>query len=92
MILISWIIFTFYHDLSAGRTPKVHFTNNNQQHNLGCCLVDKIYSNRHIFVKTTAEPQVPKQSYFSMRQEAERKDVEQAFGVLLTRWRIIALP
>ena len=82
----------FFHDLSAGRTPKVQFAINNQQHNLGYYLVDGIYPNWHIFVKTISEPQGPKRSYFSMRQEAQRKDVERAFGVLQARWRILALP
>ena len=40
----------FFHDLSAGRTPKVHFAFNSQQQNLGYYLVDGIYSrNRHKF-------------------------------------------
>ena len=59
----------FFHDLSAGRTPKVQFAINNQQHNLGYYLVDGIYPNWHIFVNTISEtPQGPKQSYFSMCQ------------------------
>ena len=64
----------FFHDLSAGRTPKVQFAINNQQHNLGYYLVDGIYPNCHIFVETISEPQGPKRHYFSMRQEAQCKD------------------
>jgi hypothetical protein len=55
-------------------------------------LIDFIYSDWHIFVKTISEPQGAKRTHFSMVQEAQPKDVERAFGVLQARKRILALP
>ena len=56
----------FFRDLTAGRTPAVNFTINNKEHNLGYYLVDGIYPDWHIFVKTISEPQGGKRAHFSM--------------------------
>ena len=69
----------FFRDLTAGRTPAVSFTINNKEHNLAYYLVDGIYPDWHIFVKTIPEPQGEKRAHFSMVQDAQRKDVERAF-------------
>jgi len=55
----------FFRDLTAGRTPAVNFTINNKEHNLGYYLVDGIYPDWHIFVKTISEPQGAKRAHFS---------------------------
>jgi hypothetical protein len=46
------------------------------------------------FYKTISQPQGAKRAQFSIVQEAQRKDVERAFGVLpqARLWRILALP
>ena len=40
-------------------------------------------------MKTISEPRGNKQSHFATMQEAARKDVERAFGVLQARWGIV---
>lgn len=58
----------------------------------GYYLVDGIYPNFSIFVKSLAAPTSEKEKLFVRMQEAVRKDVERAFGVLKGRWRILAHP
>ncbi len=58
----------------------------------GYYLADDIYPRWSTFVKTVPEPQGQKKSHFASRQEASRKDVEQAFGVLQARWAIVRHP
>jgi len=43
-------------------------------------------------VKTIPEPQGNKKKYFAKAQEACRKDVERAFGVLQARFAIVRRP
>ena len=52
-------------------------------------LADGIYPDYPIFVKTVHEPATEKERYFAKKQEALRKDVERAFGVLQKRFFII---
>ena len=55
---------------------------------MGYYLADSIYPQWAAFVKTISEPRGNKHSQFATMQEAVRKDVERAFGVLQTRWGI----
>ncbi|XP_047948135.1 uncharacterized protein LOC125194125 [Salvia hispanica] len=65
---------------------------NGNQHNMGYYLVDGIYPNWPVFVKTFKHAIGPKKSYFASRQEGARKDVERAFGVLQSRWGMVKGP
>jgi len=53
---------------------------------MGYYLTDGIYPQWAIFVKTIQSPLGNKRKYFAKAQEAVRKDVERAFGVLQSRF------
>lgn len=55
-------------------------------------LVDVIYPHWCIFVSTIAEGSSKKEKRFASTQEALRKDVERAFGVLISRWALLVKP
>ena len=59
---------------------------------MGYYLADSIYPKWSTIVQTIQQPQGRKKKYFSIKQEACRKDVERAFGVLQSRFAIIAGP
>ena len=52
-------------------------------------LADGIYPNYAYLMKTISQPSTPKEKLFAKRQEAVRKDVERAFGRLLSKWHIL---
>lgn len=52
-------------------------------------LADGIYPNYAYLMKTISNPATAKEKYFSKAQEGCRKDVERAFGRLLSKWHIL---
>ena len=59
---------------------------------MGYYLADGIYPKWSTIVQTIHEPVGPKKKYFAAQQEACRKDVERAFGVLQSRFAIVKGP
>jgi hypothetical protein len=59
---------------------------------MGYYLADNIYPKWSTIVQSIHQPQGRKKKYFAMKQEACRKDVERAFGVLQSQFAIIAGP
>ncbi|KAL4589025.1 hypothetical protein LXL04_001927 [Taraxacum kok-saghyz] len=59
---------------------------------MGYYLADSIYPKWATLVQTIHDPRGPKKKLFAMKQEACRKDVERAFGVLQSRFAIVAGP
>ena len=55
-------------------------------------LADGIYPKWSCFVQSLQDPEDQKESNFSACQESARKDVERCFGVLQSRWSMIANP
>ncbi|XP_051229233.1 uncharacterized protein [Lolium perenne] len=55
-------------------------------------LADGIYPSWPVFMKGVTLPQNEKQRVFTAAQSAHRKDVECAFGVLKSRFNILAVP
>ncbi|XP_042012054.1 uncharacterized protein LOC121760459 [Salvia splendens] len=68
-----------------GLGPAIDFTVNDNPYKMGYYLADDIYPSWPIFFKTIRCSTEPKRAYFAQKQEAARKDVERAFGVLQAR-------
>ncbi|XP_074287603.1 uncharacterized protein LOC141612726 [Silene latifolia] len=81
-----------FNDILEGRAPQVNFVVNGQQYNMGYYLTDGIYPSWATFVKSITAPQLRKHKLFAQYQEAARKDVERAFGVLQARFSFIKRP
>ena len=78
-----------FDDLLQDRVPRVEFTVNGEQFTKRYYLADGIYPEWATLVKSFKCPMEPKTTKFKRYQEAARKDVERAFGVLQGRWQII---
>ena len=72
-----------------GQAPKVNFSVNNNDYNCAYWLGDGIYPRYACFVKTFPRPQTRMQKLFASAQEAKRKDIERAFGILQARFHIL---
>lgn len=81
-----------FQNLLAGKAPAVKFTLNDTEYDMAYFLADGIYPDWPVFIKSMEHPKGKKNSHFCERQEACRKDVERAFGVLQARWCIISTP
>jgi len=81
-----------FDDLANGKTPPVEFNVNGNTYSLGYYLADGIYPDWATLVKTISAPISNKQKVFAGQQEACRKDVERAFGVLQAKWKILHGP
>jgi len=78
--------------LAESRTAPVNYTINGHEYTMGYYLADEIYPNWSTFVKTIPRPLGAKRKYFASKQEPTRKDVERAFGVLQSRFKIVRGP
>jgi hypothetical protein len=78
--------------LAEGDAPMFNYEINGHLYNKCYYLADGIYTEWSTFVKTIYEPTEEKNRRFAKRQEACRKDVERAFGVLQPRWAIVHHP
>ncbi|XP_021721043.1 uncharacterized protein LOC110688584 [Chenopodium quinoa] len=78
-----------FEDVLEGRTPPVNFVVNGHHYTNGYYLTDGIYPRWASFVKSITSPQTRQDRLFAKHQEASRKDVERAFGVLQARFAII---
>ncbi|CAA0833380.1 Unknown protein, partial [Striga hermonthica] len=81
-----------FKDVLEGRAPKVSYIVNGHEKNMGYYLTDGIYPQWETFVKSINHPQIKKHQLFAQHQEAARKDVERAFGVLQARFHFIRQP
>ena len=68
--------------LTQGRAPVVNYSINGHDYTMGYYLANGIYPKWSTFVKKIPSPLGPKKKLFAKTQEAYRKDVERAFGVL----------
>ena len=81
-----------FFELEEDRGPKVQYTINGHEYDIGYYLADSIYPYWPTFVKTIPSPQWNKRKVFATAQESIRKDVERAFGVLQARFAIVRGP
>ncbi|XP_057803028.1 uncharacterized protein LOC131018321 [Salvia miltiorrhiza] len=81
-----------FKDILEGRAPKVSYVVNGHEKDMGYYLTDGIYPSWAAFVKSVNGPQTRKHQLFAQHQEAARKDVERAFGVLQARFNFIKRP
>jgi hypothetical protein len=79
-------------ELAQGRAPPVNYSINGHDYTMGYYLADGIYPQWSTFVKTISAPIEAKKKHFARVQEACRKDVECAFGILQARFSIVRGP
>ena len=78
--------------VAEGNAPQISVQINGNTYNKGYYLGDGIYPEWSTIVKTIPKPADEKSKKFAREQEACRKDVERAFGVLQSRWAIMRHP
>ncbi|XP_018467308.2 uncharacterized protein LOC108837596 [Raphanus sativus] len=81
-----------FDDLIHGQVPQVTYSVNGREYHLTYYLTDGIYPKWATFIQSIPLPQSPQAVLFAQRQEAVRKDVERAFGVLQARFAIVKNP
>uniref|UniRef100_A0A0D2ZXU1 DDE Tnp4 domain-containing protein n=1 Tax=Brassica oleracea var. oleracea TaxID=109376 RepID=A0A0D2ZXU1_BRAOL len=81
-----------FDDIIKGHTPEVTYYVNGREYHMTYYLTDGIYPKWATFIQSIQLPQGPKAVLFAQRQEAVRKDVERAFGVLQGRFAIVKNP
>uniref|UniRef100_A0A2N9ERN8 DDE Tnp4 domain-containing protein n=1 Tax=Fagus sylvatica TaxID=28930 RepID=A0A2N9ERN8_FAGSY len=80
---------SIFTELAQGRAPPVIYSINGYDYIMGYYLADGIYLLWSTFVKTISAPLEVKKKHFARVQEACRKDVECAFGILQARFLIV---
>uniref|UniRef100_A0A0D3DMR9 DDE Tnp4 domain-containing protein n=1 Tax=Brassica oleracea var. oleracea TaxID=109376 RepID=A0A0D3DMR9_BRAOL len=81
-----------FDDIIKGQAPQVTFFVNGREDHLAYYLTDGIYLKWTTFIQSIPMPQGPKAVLFAQHQEAVRKDVERAFGVLQAHFAIVKNP
>ncbi|XP_024972712.1 uncharacterized protein LOC112511324 [Cynara cardunculus var. scolymus] len=74
----------------AGTAPPANYVIKGKSYNMGYYLADGIYPKWVTLVQSIHDPRGPKKQYFAKKQEVCRKDVKRAFGVLQSRFAIVA--
>lgn len=72
--------------------PPLEYRISGERRNKPYWFSDGIYPNAPFFISSIPEPVTMREKLFSSTQEAIRKDIERAFGVLQGKFNIIARP
>ena len=78
-----------FHNAVKGKAPQVSYKVNNNEYKCPYWLADGIYPPYACFVKAFPNPKSRMQKMFASKQEAKRKDIERAFGILQARFHIL---
>ncbi|XP_048591394.1 uncharacterized protein LOC125576088 [Brassica napus] len=81
-----------FEDIIEGRAPRLEYMVNRHKYKFAYYLTDGIYPKWSTFIQSISLPQDPKAELFAKTQEAARKVVERAFGVLQARFAIVKNP
>ena len=81
-----------FQNVRNGSAPDTSFSLNGRHYRHGYYLTDGIYPRWATFVKAYPHPVEEDEKKFKRLQEAARKDVERAFGVLKGKWKILERP
>ncbi|XP_071700022.1 uncharacterized protein [Rutidosis leptorrhynchoides] len=81
-----------FNDLLQDNAPACNFSVSGCNFTKGYYLIDGIYPEWTTLVKSFKSPPTPECAKFKRFQEAARKDIERAFGVLQGRWTITKNP
>uniref|UniRef100_A0A0D3B3H1 DDE Tnp4 domain-containing protein n=1 Tax=Brassica oleracea var. oleracea TaxID=109376 RepID=A0A0D3B3H1_BRAOL len=81
-----------FDDIINGIAPEVNLYVNGHTYHLAYYLTDGIYPDWATFIQSIRLPQTEKHSLFAKKQEAVRKDVERAFGVLQAKFAVVRNP
>ncbi|XP_048632399.1 putative nuclease HARBI1 [Brassica napus] len=81
-----------FDDVINGIAPQVNYYVNGKEYHLAYYLADGIYPKWATFIQSIRLPQTEMQTKFATTQEAVRKDVERAFGVLQARFTVVKNP
>ncbi|XP_018479975.1 uncharacterized protein LOC108851038 [Raphanus sativus] len=81
-----------FDDIIYGIAPEVNYYVNGNEYNMAYYLTDGIFPKCATFIQSIKLPQGEKNSLFAKKQEAVRKDVERAFGVLQSRFAVVKNP
>ncbi|CDF34559.1 unnamed protein product [Chondrus crispus] len=78
--------------LSGEFPPRIPYTINGKVRDVPYYLADGIYPSWALFVKSSKSAADRQVTAFSRQQGAVRKDVERAFGVLMSNWHVLERP
>ncbi|XP_048606056.1 putative nuclease HARBI1 [Brassica napus] len=81
-----------FDNIIKGQAPQVTYSVNGREYHMTYYLTDGIYPRWTTFIQSIPISQGPKAVLFAQHQEAVRKDVERAFGVLQARFAIVKNP
>ncbi|XP_023736868.2 protein ALP1-like [Lactuca sativa] len=81
-----------FNNIYDGSAPDSSFQVHGTPYKYGYYLVDGIYPEYVVFVKSFSTPHGSRRKKFKRAQERARKDVERAFGALKKRWFILKKP
>ena len=79
-------------NLAEGIAPLAHYVIQGKEYNMCYYLAGGIYPKWSTLVQSIHNSRGPKKQLFAMKQEGCRKDAERAFGVLQSRFAIVAGP